>query len=48
MKTADKIAKDFSVGKETVKRAEHFLDGLNAAADKKRPGIAPRPFGYSA
>ena len=32
-RTADKIAKDFSVGKETVKRAEHFLDGLNAAEE---------------
>ena len=32
-RTADKIAKDFSVGKETVKRAEQFLDGLNAAEE---------------
>lgn len=32
-RTADKIAKDFAVGKETVKRAEQFLDGLNAAEE---------------
>lgn len=37
-RTVDKIAKDFSVGKETVKRAEHFLDGLNAA-DEVVPGF---------
>lgn len=30
-KTADKIAEQFGIGKETVKRAEQFLDGLNAA-----------------
>lgn len=32
-RTADKIAKQFGVGKETVKRAEQFLDGLNAAEE---------------
>lgn len=37
-KTADIVANDFGVGKETVKRAEHFLDGLNAA-EKVSPGI---------
>ena len=26
--TAQKIASDFKVGEQTVKRAEHFLDGL--------------------
>ena len=37
-RTAEKIAKDFGVGKETVKRAEQFLDGLNEA-EKVSPGI---------
>ena len=46
MRTSQKIAEQFGVGKETVKRAEHFLDGLNAAENRKRPGIAPRPFDY--
>ena len=32
-RTASKIAEQFGVGKETVKRAEKFLDGLNAAED---------------
>lgn len=32
------IAKDFGVGKSTVERAEHFVDGLNAA-EKVSPGI---------
>lgn len=45
-KTSQKIAKSFNVGEQTVKRAEKFLDGLNAAEDRKRPGIAPRSFGY--
>ena len=36
--TAQKIANDFSVGEQTVKRAERFLDGLNEA-DKVSPGI---------
>ena len=35
---AQKIADDFSVGEQTVKRAERFLDGLNEA-DKVSPGI---------
>lgn len=33
MKTSQKIAKSFNVGEQTVKRAERFLDGLNAAED---------------
>lgn len=37
-KTKDKIAKDFGVGSKTVERAEHFLDGLNAA-DEVSPGF---------
>ena len=37
-RTSDVIARDFGVGKETVKRAEHFLDGLNEA-EKVSPGI---------
>ena len=32
-KTSQKIAKSFNVGEQTVKRAEKFLDGLNAAED---------------
>lgn len=32
-RTSQKIAEQFGVGKETVKRAERFLDGLNAAED---------------
>lgn len=36
--TATKIAKDFGVARETVKRAEHFLDGLNAA-EEVSPGF---------
>ena len=36
--TAQKIADDFSIGEQTVKRAERFLDGLNEA-DKVSPGI---------
>lgn len=32
-RTSQKIAEQFGVGKETVKRAEKFLDGLNAAED---------------
>lgn len=38
MRTSDRIAKEFGVAKETVKRSEHFLDGLNAA-DAVSPGI---------
>lgn len=37
-KTADKIAKDFGVSKETVKRAEHYLGGIDDA-DKVLPGL---------
>lgn len=37
-RTAEKIAKDFGVGKETVKRAERFVDSLNEA-EKVSPGI---------
>lgn len=40
-RTADKIAKTFSVGKATVERAEYFLDGLNAA-DEIAPGFRNR------
>ena len=36
--TADSISKDFGVGRETVKRAEHYVDGLNAA-EEILPGI---------
>ena len=36
--TAQKIASDFKVGEQTVKRAEHFLDGLNEA-ERVSPGI---------
>ena len=36
--TAQKIANDFGVGEQTVKRAEHFIDSLNEA-DKFSPGI---------
>ena len=36
--TAQKIAADFKVGEQTVKRAEHFLDGLNEA-ENVSPGI---------
>lgn len=35
---ADKIARDIGVGKETVKRSEHFAKGLDAA-DEVSPGI---------
>ena len=38
LKTSQKIAKSFNVGEQTVKRAEHFLDGLNAA-DEVIPGF---------
>lgn len=37
-RTAEKIAKDFGVGKETVKRAERFVDSLNEA-ERVSPGI---------
>ncbi len=37
-RTSEIVAKDFGVGKETVKRAEHFVDGLEAA-EKVSPGI---------
>lgn len=37
-RTADAIAKDFSVGRETVKRAEHFVDSLDEA-EKVSPGF---------
>lgn len=37
-KTADIIARSFGVGRETVKRAEHFIDSLNEA-EKVSPGI---------
>lgn len=36
--TAQKIADDFGVGEQTVKRAEHFIDSLNEA-EKVSPGI---------
>lgn len=36
--TAQKIADDFKVGEQTVKRAEHFVDGLDRA-DKVSPGF---------
>lgn len=36
--TAQKIADDFGVGEQTVKRAEHFVDSLNEA-EKVSPGI---------
>lgn len=38
IRTADKIAEKFGVGKETVKRAEHFVDGLDRA-EKVSPGF---------
>lgn len=31
--TAKKIARNFGIGEQTVKRAEQFLDGLNAAEE---------------
>ena len=34
-KTRDMIAKEFGVGVQTVKRAEHFLDGLKNEMVKK-------------
>ena len=37
-RTAEKIANDFFVGRETVKRAEHFVDGLDSA-EKVSPGF---------
>ncbi len=37
-KTAEIVAKNFGVGRETVKRAEHFIDGLGEA-EKVSPGI---------
>src|SRR5699024_10642471 len=37
-KTKDVIAKQFGVGRSTVERAEHFVDGLNEA-EKVSPGI---------
>lgn len=36
--TAEKIADDFGVVEKTVRRSEHFLDGLNAA-EEVSPGI---------
>lgn len=36
--TAQRIADDFKVGEQTVKRAEHFVDGLDEA-EKIAPGI---------
>lgn len=48
MKTSQKIAEQFGVGKETVKRAEHFLDGLNAAENRNRRGLLPGDSFYSA
>lgn len=36
--TAQEIADEFSVGEQTVKRAEHFVDSLNEA-EKISPGI---------
>lgn len=36
--TAQIIAKDFNVSEKTVKRAEHFVDGLNAA-EEVSPGF---------
>lgn len=37
-RTSELLAKEFGVAKETVKRSEHFLDGLNAA-EEVSPGI---------
>ena len=37
-KTKNVIARNFGVGSSTVERAEHFVDGLNAA-EKVSPGI---------
>lgn len=37
-RTSEVVAKGFGVGRETVKRAEHFVDGLNEA-EKVLPGI---------
>lgn len=37
-RTSEVVAKGFGVGRETVKRAEHFVDGLNEA-EKVSPGI---------
>jgi len=37
-RTSEIVAKEFGVGKNTVKRAEHFVDGLEAA-EKVSPGI---------
>ena len=37
-RTAEKIAKQFNVGKATVERAEYFVDGLNAA-EEVSPGF---------
>lgn len=37
-RTRDVVAKQFGVGAKTVERAEHFLDGLNAA-EEISPGI---------
>ena len=36
--TAQRIADSFHVGEQTVKRAEHFVDGLNAA-EEVSPGF---------
>lgn len=36
--TAQKIAKQFNVGRATVERAEYFVDGLNAA-EEVSPGF---------
>jgi hypothetical protein len=38
VRTADVVAENFGVGKETVKRSEHYVDGLNAA-DEVSPGF---------
>lgn len=44
VRTCDKVAGSLGVSRSTVERAEHFLDGLNAAENRKRPGSNPRRF----
>ena len=45
--TAQKIADDFGVGEQTVKRAEHFIDSLNEA-EKVSPGIKAAHMAFKA
>lgn len=45
--TAQKIADDFGVGEQTVKRAEHFIDSLNEA-EKVSPGIKAARMAFKA